>query len=77
MTIEKKQYEFTIRGRITAADTEEAMVQSNLVTTVDEFNINGVDVSLTDLDNIAMTDVETAVFEVIVIKDSISAGGEP
>ena len=72
MTIEKKQYEFTVRGRITAADTEEAKEQNNLVTTVDEFNINGVDVSLTDL--IAMADVETAVLAVIADKDSIPLG---
>lgn len=72
MTIEKKQYEFTVRGRITATDTEGELEQVNLATTVDEFNINGVDVALADL--IAMADVETAVLAVIADKDSIPTG---
>lgn len=72
MTIEKKQYAFTVRGRITATDTEGVVEQPNLVTTVDEFNVNGTDVALADL--IAMTDVETAVLAVIADKDSIPAG---
>lgn len=72
MAIEKKQFEFTVRGRITATDTEGVVEQTNLVTTVDEFNINGVDVALADL--VDMTGIETAVLAVIADKDSIPAG---
>ena len=69
MTIAKAQFQFQINGRINAVDTAQSLSESNLATFVDVVAVNGISVDLSTLDPLNLTNLSTAILNLIAMED--------
>lgn len=72
MTIDKKQFEFEVSGRILATDVDGNVEVANLTPDTDFVVINGLEIPAADIDSGLIDDLNAAILAIVSDYKSLS-----